>query len=487
MKNGINFIHLAILLLFLFTNKLVSQIAIKSIPNLKSIIAHEVTGVFVEHKFNLNDAKLYKRLSPNLTNNNDFGGVPGTENYDIYISDAQGNIDTNGANITIECNYLGTSLGGGFNISQLELEFTNGFKISPTRLSSFFAAGNNYDPRSELLAVDCDNKTFSTLGNNSATLNNKYLRLTFDFSTIIKFSNFSACEKSNFDYSVGTQVFNQSNPNGVAYVSTNNKCNMIEIVDIKYIKELDQNINYLGCIGDNYQITIGGKTFNEQNPTGNVLKPGIIGCDTNFIVNLKFVPMPIQNFDYTGCKGNNYQTTIGGETFNELNPTGKAIKNGKSGCDTIINVNLKFEEIINSDLKLTRCKGSQITIGGETFNEQNPFGTAIKKGTLGCDTIFSVQINFKDCNTSCELLASNVISSNNKENNLFEIKTNCLIEKMILSIYDRWGNLIKKDETPNWDGKFNDNKCENGVYVYLYEYWVNGERFIKTGDISLLD
>ncbi|MBK6499757.1 MAG: hypothetical protein IPG00_16990 [Saprospiraceae bacterium] len=175
---------------FLFSQSVLTQIPLPTLPNLTQIIAREATSGYFNHPFDVNDPRLFTRLSAGLNASNDFGGVPGAENYDIFYSDAAGNLDGNGAYITIECRYLGTSAGGGCNISHLELVFSNGFKLSPNKLASFYNSGSNYLVGSEQKAIDCDPNTSTTMGNNTASPNTMFLRLTFDFSNVINKSEY---------------------------------------------------------------------------------------------------------------------------------------------------------------------------------------------------------------------------------------------------------------------------------------------------------
>lgn len=62
-----------------------------------------------------------------------------------------------------------------------------------------------------------------------------------------------------------------------------------------------------------------------------------------------------------------------------------------------------------------------------------------------------------------------------------------------LYIYDRWGELVFVAENfePNnpelgWDGRMNDIELEQGVYVYLVIYQMNGRTVRDVGDVTLL-
>ena len=383
--------------LFICFNKIQGQIPISSIPELQQIVVREVTSVYNTHIFTIGDPVLEERLGAGLSTNNDFGGVPGAENYDIFYSDAAGNLDANGSYITIECRFLGTSGGGGGNIAHLQLEFTNGYKISPSILASYYANGGNYIPGSELNAVDCNPNTFTTLGNNNSTPNTVFLRLTFDFSNIIDEVNLTACEGEGFQYVAGSYVFDESNPSGNAYINTPNGCNRLEIVDITFEPLEEAEFTYTGCSGDQFSITIGSTVFNELNPTGTAVVQALVGCDTLYEVNLVFEPYIEEEYTYTGCSGDQFFIEIGGTRFDEQNPSGMAIAPALAGCDTLYTVNLTFEPLIEEFFTYTGCSGDQysITIGSITFDEQNPIGTSVVEALVGCDTLYNVELFFE--------------------------------------------------------------------------------------------
>lgn len=64
----------------------------------------------------------------------------------------------------------------------------------------------------------------------------------------------------------------------------------------------------------------------------------------------------------------------------------------------------------------------------------------------------------------------------------------------IFQIFDRWGNMVFENKlfAPNnfnagWNGRYRDEKCLPGVYVYWAEVeLINGTKWIITGDITLL-
>lgn len=63
------------------------------------------------------------------------------------------------------------------------------------------------------------------------------------------------------------------------------------------------------------------------------------------------------------------------------------------------------------------------------------------------------------------------------------------VEEYKLSIYDRWGELIFESTNPDigWDGYYRGKLCKQDVYVWKVNgKYLNGEDFIKAGDVTLL-
>ena len=113
------------------------------------------------------------------------------------------------------------------------------------------------------------------------------------------------------------------------------------------------------------------------------------------------VPPAAGTFTNASCQGSGFSTTIGGTTFNEGNPSGTAMitAGAANGCDSTVNVTLTFNAPPAAGIFTnTSCQGSgfSTTIGGTTYNEGNPSGTAmITAGAAnGCDSTRKCHANF---------------------------------------------------------------------------------------------
>lgn len=93
------------------------------------------------------------------------------------------------------------------------------------------------------------------------------------------------------------------------------------------------------------------------------------------------------------------------------------------------------------------------------------------------------------------IYVANIFSLNNPNNDVLFIQGADDVEVEIedLSIYDRWGNLVFKqndivlnDKSFGWDGYYNGKVAELGVYTYLINYKLRGEQTQNVGTITFI-
>ncbi len=93
-----------------------------------------------------------------------------------------------------------------------------------------------------------------------------------------------------------------------------------------------------------------------------------------------------------------------------------------------------------------------------------------------------------------QIFISNVFSPNSMDNAAWVIGSDVEIMVPSVEVYDQWGNLVYSQdnllvdgELSLWDGTFNGNILEIGVYVYKLTYEdLSGNVFIEVGDITLI-
>jgi len=151
-----------------------------------------------------------------------------------------------------------------------------------------------------------------------------------------------------------------------------------------------------------------------------------------------------------------------------------------------------FAVSTNSDMYLWQDGSSLPTliVTGGGFYEvsvQNQCGTAQDM----------VTITSNDCTPPdppdplpCTFLVPNAYSPNNDGiNDVFRPVYNCLTEYVKMEVYNRWGQLVYESENldAGWNGKFHNENCPVGVYVWILEYQ-NQLQEIETlkGNITLI-
>lgn len=212
------------------------------------------------------------------------------------------------------------------------------------------------------------------------------------------------CSKSTEPYAITNWPANRTvtiTLDSILFVS--NGCLFTYNEDITFSTKplIQKNVNPTICKSDNY--VLNGETFNAAKPTGSVTIPSVNGasCDTMVNVTLGFYPDAVGSFSATYCDLTE-KVTIGLQTFDASKPSGIATLLGASvnGCDSLVNVNLKFEKTqISGIYRHTTCDdGYTYTLGNTTFTKSNPSGSVLLAGAAskGCDSLVNVNIIYTE-------------------------------------------------------------------------------------------
>lgn len=183
--------------------------------------------------------------------------------------------------------------------------------------------------------------------------------------------------------------FDESNPNGFEIFETGS-CDSLVLVQLDFKPNSIFNLFEKLCIGQS--INIGNQTFDKDNSSGEVILVSQNGCDSLINVNLTFENMDTTYIESTICQDD--FMIVNGKRFDEANPSGIEIIEMEY-CDSLVSVQLNFEEISISSLTDTLCVGQSIVIANQQFNESNPFGEVILQSENGCDSIVDVQLFFE--------------------------------------------------------------------------------------------
>lgn len=199
-----------------------------------------------------------------------------------------------------------------------------------------------------------------------------------------------------------------------------------------------------------------------------------------------------------------------------------------SGCDSIITLNLTILEsnpqfqIVTDDSDICLQNNLSLNINGNetitsvlwnfgdplsgnansstSFNPSHSFSdtgtyniSCIVNYNCGSDTINKI-ISVSDCSIEtqelCKLFIPNTFTPNaDGKNDLFKLVTNCELLDYEFLIFNRWGELIFKSNnySETWDGKYNNQDCQMGLYIYSLSYRFTNMSFdIQYGSINLM-
>jgi hypothetical protein len=145
------------------------------------------------------------------------------------------------------------------------------------------------------------------------------------------------------------------------------------------------------CPGES--VIIEGTEYN-QTTTDTIILQNSIGCDSIIIIEVELLQVIENQVNLSLCTGQ--EILIGGITFNEFNQSGiVTIANAAAnGCDSIIVVDLRFDDASYANINESICEGKEIEILGEIFDENRTFAEILLDETSqgGCDSIVIVNI-----------------------------------------------------------------------------------------------
>lgn len=129
---------------------------------------------------------------------------------------------------------------------------------------------------------------------------------------------------------------------------------------------------------------------------------------------------------------------------------------------------------------------------GATYNVDRPGRYFVTGNTKGCTVTDTIRFSPLNCKR-CKFFAPNVITADdNGTNDDFQLYSDCVPEKFLLRIFNRWGDLLYEttDFKASWNGVFKEKLQSQDIYVYWAEIHTTylGAPLIeyKKGDFMLI-
>lgn len=121
------------------------------------------------------------------------------------------------------------------------------------------------------------------------------------------------------------------------------------------------------CEDDTSKYVFDNGIFDKSNPMGIGKLKNRNGCDSIITVNLVYNNHTKANIIDYPCIGVGYQRIVGKDIYDELNTQGVSkIKNAK-GCDSTVTVKLNFVHPDTTRLLFTKCRGDSVTYDGKAY------------------------------------------------------------------------------------------------------------------------
>lgn len=241
-----------------------------------------------------------------------------------------------------------------------------------------------------------------------------------------------------------------------------------------------QTISRTICQGDT--VKIGSNQYTQEGRyINNFLSR--LGCDSNITLNLNVNPQTTQNTEFTICEGDSL--TLNNKNYSIKGIFQDTLINYK-GCDSILNIQINQIDKSYFRSNYFICPVDTIIHNNKIYTE---IGESIEifKSYRNCDSIVSVNIQLLPSLTQCKdakfFIPTAFSPNNDGHNDVFKIEGEN-IKEIEMIIFNRWGEIIlqSKDKIAQWDGFYQQNICQDGLYFYqvkikannLKIYYVNG-------------
>ncbi len=274
-----------------------------------------------------------------------------------------------------------------------------------------FAVGNYTDTicLTETITLNTTEYSFSNPTGTDTLLNGAQSGADSLVNVIIEFypeaeGTFSTTICSGDSIEINGVIFNASNLTATtdAPAPSQNGCDSTTVVTIDFYPPAMGSHFETICQGDT--IEINGVLFHNNNLTQITTSPtpSQNGCDSLVEVFLDFYSAAIGTFDPVVCA--NYSTVINGTTYDISRQSGQETIEGIAamGCDSIVNIDLQFIDLIDTLINPTWCPDQSIIVDNVEYNFNNRTGMATLPSiqSPGCDSIVNIDLNFHNVDTT---------------------------------------------------------------------------------------
>jgi gliding motility-associated-like protein len=183
---------------------------------------------------------------------------------------------------------------------------------------------------------------------------------------------------------VGTNSYTTSGVYQDMLVASNG-CDSLVNLDLTVFEIPETNLIERVCFGDTY--TVGTSEYMASGTYQDILT-AVTGCDS--IVNLELTVDALieTNLDEILCNGESY--TVGTSTYSATGNY-QDILVASDGCDSVINLSLEIRDLIETTLTETICEGETYTVGTSDYDQSGDYQDVLTSFT-GCDSFVNLAL-----------------------------------------------------------------------------------------------
>lgn len=204
------------------------------------------------------------------------------------------------------------------------------------------------------------------------------------------------CEQDSLELA-GT-YFTVSRPSGIVVLPNASAAGCDSIIDVQvtFVDQFTSEWEPSICPGDS--LMVNGTIYNQFRLSGTEVFTSSAGCDSLVNINLKLHQVDTHQIIQFLCPGDSI--LMNGMVYNRENPQGIQVLEGASsqGCDSVIQVILEYLPEIRTTYQDTLCHLDSLVINGTVYHKGRVSGIEVFRGQgqNGCDSIVAVNLHFQE-------------------------------------------------------------------------------------------
>lgn len=183
---------------------------------------------------------------------------------------------------------------------------------------------------------------------------------------------------------IGSEIFEESG-HYTRVLQSQTGCDSIVDLDLMVFPTKYTTLHKSICAGESFEVN--GQIYNQSGTYTTTLST-IQGCDSVITINLRVENMFHTQLIEQICEGESIQ--VGNTIYQETGIYTQTLLTN-NGCDSMVTLDLWVDEIVHTQLREQICEGDHILIGSEIFEETGHY-SVILQSQMGCDSIVDLDL-----------------------------------------------------------------------------------------------